>query len=183
MTPFFGDFAMLSTWQMNPSKKKAKKDLIDVRSRLVIFGLFGMLMFFSPESSSLNVYLHDEEGIALFKFQGVHGTIYIGYLNVMALSILLLTDAVKKYKLLYITIFLFSTILTTQRSPIGGLFILLLFYVYQKKLSFKIIVGLFIALACVVAVFFVANKFYHNFELLNTFSGIYSDKFSTEGMA
>lgn len=117
---------------------------------ILIIDLISLIQFLAP-SSPISQLLNQEmmQGEAIsFVLNGLLGIIQMGFINVIGLSICLLSPIrIKDYlRFVLVFLFIFCALLTGQRTPIGGIVIVLFFYSIRFKTKGLLGICIFLAI-------------------------------------
>ena len=119
---------------------------------IFIFDIINLILFLFP-SSSLSVLFKEDMiyGLAIeYALSGVLGVIFVGFTNVIGLAICLFSPIPKNriIRWIFSVFFILCVFLSGQRTPVGGVILLLFFKLYRDKtkgfVSIALILLLFI---------------------------------------
>lgn len=115
----------------------------------VIFDIIGLMLLFFPNSSFVALFRQENfsEDFIFYALSSIIGVIFVGFLNVIGLIICVFSEIALKrtVKISLILLFVICIFLTGQRTPIGGIVIVLLIYLRQKKLKAAITASFIVA--------------------------------------
>lgn len=145
----------------------------------IILDTIALVMYFMPSTTSLFLNQAAEEYYVFFKLSGAFGLIVTGYTNIIALSICLLSNLVttKWVKYILSTLFVLCALLTTQRTPLAGLAIIILVFCMKQKVK-----SVF-PLLLISVVFVVALNYIGGIVDLENVKGTFEGKLDSEVMA
>lgn len=125
---------------------------------IVIIDFLSLILFFARGSFIFNLFnqeLIESASEAVFALSGVLGVIITGFINVIGLAICVLSPvSIKKSLKISVSLLcIICILLAGQRTPIGGMVIVILFALLKYKLKGILIVSLSVLLI----VFFISN--------------------------
>ncbi len=148
---------------------------------ILIIDIISITLLFLPNSfigGLFNRELLEFEGVVSFALSGLLGVILIGFINIIGLIICLFSPIKisKLFKVCTAVFFVVCAFLTGQRTPVAGLLIILLIYIFQKKGK-----ALFI-LSAIIGVLFISLPYVdieiENISLKETMSDRFLYRFS-----
>lgn len=121
---------------------------------IVILDIVSLILFLFPSSSFSRMFNQEMiKGDAYaYALNGIAGVIVTGFLNVLGLSICLLSSIQIKQpiKIAISVLFIICAYLTGQRTPLGGIVLVLIFLLYKYKFKgvfvLAILIGIFSAI-------------------------------------
>ena len=125
---------------------------------IIIIDSIALVIYFVPSTAYLFLSQSAEDDFIFFKLSGPFGLIVTGYTNIIALSICLLSELINKRWVKYIlsALFILCALLTTQRTPLAGLGIVVLVLCMKQKVK-SIIPLLFVGLFFIIALNYIGG--------------------------